>query len=277
MLALIPIGVLIICYLLSLRGRAGHPGMAHLRAFSYAHRGLHGGGIPENSMPAFRAALAHGYGIELDIRLMRDGKLAVLHDSSLLRMTGAEIRIEDLTAAQLCEYPLQGTAETIPLFSDVLALYAGKAPLIVELKTAGDNYAELCSAAFALLDAYDGAYCVESFDPRCLLWMKKHRPHVIRGQLAQNWLKDRSVHASFVLRLALATHTANFILRPDFIAYSFADRGMFGTTLCRRLWGVQGVAWTLRTAEEYAAAKKEGWIPIFEGFLPPPDHEVSTP
>lgn len=277
MLALIAVAVLIACYLLSLRGRAGHPGMAQLRAFSYAHRGLHGGAIPENSMAAFRAALAHGYGIELDIHLLRDGKLAVLHDSSLLRMAGADVRIEDLTAAQLREYPLQGTDEIIPLFSEVLSLYAGKAPLIVELKTAGDNYAELCSAAFALLDAYDGAYCVESFDPRCLLWMKKHRPHVIRGQLAQNWLKDRSVRAPFVLRLALATHTANFILRPDFIAYRFADRGVFGTTLCRRLWGVQGVAWTLRTADEYDTAKKEGWIPIFEGFLPTPDNEVTSP
>ncbi len=257
-----------VCYLLSLRGRRAHPDLPRLRAFSYAHRGLHGSVGPENSMPAFRAALEHGFGIELDIHLMRDGNLAVIHDSSLLRVTGSDVCIEDLTAAELADHPLKNSEQCIPLFRDVLALFAGKAPLIVELKSTRDNYAALCAAAFELLDAYDGLYCVESFDPRCVLWMKKHRPQVIRGQLSQNWLKGIPVKTSFAMRFALTTHTWNFLLRPDFIAYRFADRKTLGTILCRRLWDVQGVSWTLRTEEEYETAKREGWIPIFEGFIP---------
>ena len=54
---------------------------------SYAHRGLHGAGVPENSLAAFREAVLHGYGIELDLQLSRDGEIMVFHDYNLDRMT----------------------------------------------------------------------------------------------------------------------------------------------------------------------------------------------
>ena len=44
-------------YLLAVMGRANHPGLKKLQGWSYAHRGLHKEGIPENSMAAFRAGL----------------------------------------------------------------------------------------------------------------------------------------------------------------------------------------------------------------------------
>ena len=119
-----------VLFLLSLMGRTGHPGLKDLRGWKYAHRGLHGEGIPENSMAAFRASLAGGYGIELDIHLLADGNLAVIHDSALKRTTGKEGFVEDLTTEQLKDFPLEGTQEVIPTFSQVLELYDGKAPLI---------------------------------------------------------------------------------------------------------------------------------------------------
>ena len=259
--------VLVVLYLLSLRGRSGHPGLAQLRKWSYAHRGLHDADKPENSMAAFRAALDHGFGIELDIHLMRDGNLAVIHDSSLKRTAGADVNIEDLTKEDLKNYCLQGTQEQIPLFSDVLELFDGKAPLIVELKCV-DNVDALCRAACEMLDRYNGPFCVESFDPRCVLWLKKHRPNIIRGQLAENWLKVKNSPMPWLLRLIMTCHLGNFLLHPDFIAYKFADRNAFGTDLCRKLWKVQGVSWTLKTKEDYDTAVKEDWMPIFEGFLP---------
>ena len=260
--------ILAAAYLLSLRGRSGHPGLPELRRWRYAHRGLHAPGRPENSMAAFRAALAGGYGIELDIHLMKDGNLAVIHDASLKRTAGADVKIEDLTLGELDAYRLAGTDEKIPLFSQVLALFDGKAPLIVELKCENNNYDALCEAAMAMLDGYNGAYCVESFDPRCVLWLKKHRPDIIRGQLAENWLKVKSMKLPWILKLILTCHLGNFLLMPDFTAYKYADRKVFGTDLCRKLWNVQGVSWTLRTKEEYDTALKEGWIPIFENFIP---------
>lgn len=260
--------ILIALYLLALRGRRNHKGLSALRGRAYAHRGLHGNGVPENSMAAFRLALEKGYGIELDIHLMKDGKLAVIHDASLKRTAGSDVMIEDLTAEDLPNYRLEGTDEQIPLFSEVLALYAGKAPLIVELKAERNNHAALCAAACEMLESYDGAYCIESFDPRCIAWLKENRPEIVRGQLAENYFRNKKSKLPGYLKLALSSHLFNFRICPDFIAYNFAHRKTLGTFLCRKLWGIQGVAWTIRSQEDFDTAVEEGWIPIFEGFEP---------
>ena len=84
-------------YIGSVGGRTGHPGLKDLQGWNYAHRGLHSKDVPENSMAAFRASLERGYGIEFDLHLLKDGNLAVIHDSLLKRTTGQEGRIEDLT------------------------------------------------------------------------------------------------------------------------------------------------------------------------------------
>ena len=182
--------ILAALYILALRGRKGHPGWDRLLGWKYAHRGLHDAERPENSMAAFRAALDAGYGIELDLHLLADGNLAVMHDSSLKRTAGAEVNMEELTTEQLKNYRLCGTEETIPEFRQVLDLFAGKAPMVVELKAVGNNAAALCETACKMLEGYDGPYCIESFDPRCVHWLKKHRPDIIRGQLAENFYKD---------------------------------------------------------------------------------------
>lgn len=258
---------LVMVYIGSVGGRVGHPGLRELRGWSYAHRGLHSKGVPENSMAAFRAALEGGYGIEFDLHLLKDGNLAVIHDSALKRTTGAEGRIEDLTTEDLKQYRLEGTEETIPTFRELLDLYDGKAPLIVELKPVDGNHAALCQAACTLLEAYKGVYCVESFDPRCVYWLKKNRPRIIRGQLAENFFRSDSRLAGW-LKFVLTHSLSHFLTMPDFTAYKFADRKNLSTWICRKLYGVQGVTWTLRTKQDYDQAVKEGWLPIFENFIP---------
>lgn len=256
-------------YLLAIRGRSGHKGLADLRGWSYAHRGLHGDGVPENSMAAFRAALEEGYGIELDVHLLKDGNLAVMHDSDLLRTTGCQGKIEDLTTAELKNYRLDGTEETIPEFRQVLELYAGKAPLVVELKVSGNNYAALTETACRMMDSYKGVYCMESFDPRCLLWLKKHRPDIIRGQLSENYFAGKN-KLPFILKLILSKNLGNFLTKPDFIAYRYRDRrSTLSNRLCMRR--MTGVSWTVVTQAEFDTAIAEGWVPIFEGFRPNPE------
>ena len=249
----------------ALQGRSGHKGLMQLRQFSYAHRGLHRQGVPENSIAAFAEALEKGYGIELDVHLMKDGNLAVIHDSSLKRVAGAEVSIEDLCASDLDKYPLQNTAETIPLFQDVLSLFAGRAPLIVELKSVGENYQALCETACRMLDGYKGAYCIESFDPRCIRWLRKNRPEIIRGQLSESF---RTGKMNPLLAFVMRWNLTSFWTKPDFIAYRFADRKHFTVSIMRSAWGVQGVSWTIRNLSDYEQAVNEGWIPIFENFNP---------
>ena len=265
---LIILVVIAALFVLSTRCRKGHEGLKALQGWGYAHRGLHGEGVPENSMAAFRASLEGGYGIELDIHLMKDGKLAVIHDASLKRTAGADITIEELTEEDLPNYPLEGTEETIPLFSQVLELYAGKAPLIVELKAEKGNQAALTKAVCDLLEDYEGAYCLESFDPRCVAWLRKNRPNVIRGQLTEDFVHNKRSPLPMVLKFILTHQLENFLTYPDFVAYKYADRKTLSNFIARKLWGAQGVTWTLKSQQEYDTAVAEGWLPIFEGFRP---------
>ncbi|MBE6919204.1 MAG: glycerophosphodiester phosphodiesterase [Ruminococcaceae bacterium] len=269
---LIPLLIILVLfelYALALQCRNGHSQWKELRHFRYAHRGYHDKPrIPENSMAAFRRALQNYYGAELDIHLMRDGNLAVIHDSSLRRTADADVEIEDLTAADLENYRLEGTDEKIPLFSEVLELFEGKTPLVVELKTARGNYNELTAAACALLDKYQVSYCIESFDPRCLMWLKKNRPDIVRGQLSFGFAKKTNGDMSIFRRFMLRNMLFNFLTRPDFIAYRLQDRDNLSVKLCRGIYKVQEINWTIKTKEEMAEAERHGNLVIFEQFDP---------
>lgn len=267
MIILVILFVLAIAFLLAVKGRIGHKNLPALRGWYYAHRGLHSQGVPENSLSAFRAAKDAGYGMELDVHLMKDGNLAVIHDSSLKRTAGVDVMIEELTASELGAYRLDGTENSVPLFSQVLELIDGKVPLIVEAKSSKGNHAQLCGAICNLLETYNGPYCIESFDPRCIFWLKKHRPEVIRGQLTEDFFKSNS-RLPMCVKFMMKHQLYNIFSQPDFVAYRFSDRRTLSNFLCRKIWGVQGVSWTIRNQEDFDTAVKEGWIPIFENFMP---------
>jgi glycerophosphoryl diester phosphodiesterase len=256
---------------LAVRGRKGHPKWPLLRQYRYAHRGFHRKPeIPENSLPAFRRALERGWGAELDVHLLKDGTLAVMHDSSLRRTAGADVQLEDLTREELAQYRLEGTDNPVPLFDEVLALFEGKTPLIIELKTARGNHLALTKAVCERLDSYGGDFCIESFDPAAVRDLKKLRPGICRGQLSTNFLRDRNGLPWYKACIA-ANLFCNFLTVPDFIAYHFPDRDNFFLRTCVRDWGVQEVSWTIRSKKDLLEAEREGCIPIFERFDPDQD------
>ena len=269
LLGAVPALILVWCVLLApRRGQAGWEALSGVR---YAHRGLHDPdrGVPENSMAAFRRAVWHGFGAELDVHLMADGELAVVHDSSLKRVCGADVCVEDLTAGQLKNYPLMGTEETIPLFREVLELFEGKTPLVIELKAERGNAALLTDRVMAALKGWNGTYCVESFHPAVLLRLRERYPHVLRGQLSQNFLKDSEVgNLSLPARFVLTNLLTTALTKPDFIAYHWKDRGNPSLRLMRRLYGVHEVGWTVRDRETMERLSGEGVTSIFEGFEP---------
>lgn len=261
--------LLALAWILLLLPRRHAPGWEALAGARYAHRGLHdlSQGRPENSMAAFRAAAAAGCGAELDVHLLRDGSLAVVHDSSLERVCGRRAVVEELTEADLPDYPLQGTAETIPLLEDVLAVFAGGPPLVIELKAEGGNAAALTDAVMARLAGWEGTYCIESFHPAVLLRLKRRYPQVLRGQLSQNFLRD-SEGLSWPVRAVLTLLLTTAFTRPDFIAYRYRDRACPSLRLMRRLYGVHEVGWTVRDRAVLERLEREGVTPIFEGFQP---------
>lgn len=152
-----------------------------------AHRALHdvAQGRPENSRAAIRAAIAAGYAIEIDLQLSRDGVPMVFHDETLERLTPRDGWLCDLTAADLATIPLKGGDEGIPTLADVLALVAGRTPLLIELKDQTLRMAEtdgrLEQATAALLAAYEGPVAVMSFNPHCIARMAALAPQIPRG------------------------------------------------------------------------------------------------
>ena len=245
------------------------------RTKTFAHRGLHGapGAGPENSLAAFAAACDAGYGIELDVRETADGQLAVIHDPTLKRAAGKDLAIADTSYAELASYSLFGSDQHLPLFSEVLSLVNGRVPLIVEIKCDTMRDADRVAAKTArLLDAYSGTYCVESFNPKCLRWFLKHRPQVLRGQLSERFrgmtgaLRIYAVPASFCL--------ANFLTRPDFIAYNIRDAHLLRYQVLRRVLHACTVAWTVTDGTSLAEARKLFDVFIFEGFLPENEEQV---
>lgn len=256
---------------LLLKPRRNQPGWEKLEGVRFAHRGLHdlSLGIPENSMAAFQRAIDHGFGAELDVHLMADGNLAVVHDSDLARVCGKKACIEDLIEEELMDYPLMGTGELIPLLEEVLALFQGKTPLIIELKVEGGNASALTDAVMAVLEEWDGTYCLESFHPAVLLRLKERYPWVLRGQLSQNFLRDSEVGGlSLPSRFVLTNLLTTVFTRPDFIAYNWRDRKNLSLRWMRALYGVHEVDWTVRERETMEALDQAGVTSIFEGFVP---------
>lgn len=235
----------------------------------YAHRGFHDKPeIPENSMAAFRRAVEHGFPSEFDVHMIADGSLVVFHDEDLERETGVKGQIEDYDITNLSRLRLEGTDEHIPTFDEVLDLYEDSGlPLLIELKVARGNYRELTEAACRRLDSYRGEFVIESFDPRALMVLRRIRPEIVRGQLVQNFIKNRE-GLPYYQAVLLTNLAFNAVVRPHFIAYRFTDRMVPSLRRAAKRRGTAEAAWTIRTPEDYMQALREGSTPIFEQFDP---------
>ena len=267
-IAFLVIVILVAGYALMIMPRVTmRPNMENILT-DYAHRGLFSNeeGVPENSLAAFKYAIMGGFGIELDLQLTADGEVVVFHDYSLKRMCGEDVKLSSLTLEELRKYTLLDTKYRIPTFREVLELVGGKVPLLVELKGENGNTA-LCKAAAEMLDLYDGAYSVESFNPLLLRWFKKNRPDVARGQLVTNLMKSKTAGNIF-RNFALSAMLTNFISRPDFIAVDEKCLRDLSVLVCTSMFGAKLFVWTVRKKEHFDINKENGDCSIFEGFNP---------
>ena len=246
-------------------GQASKKAKEPFKNVNYAHRGLHtkDKSVPENSMAAFRRAAEKGYGIELDVQLTKDGKVVVIHDNNIKRVTGVKARVDEKTYEELQQYRLYDTDQTIPLFSDVLDMVNGRSTLLVELKT-GKKNRELCKKTLKLLKKYNGEYCIESFDPRIVAWFRFHAPQVIRGQLAKRPTQFKPSELHPVGAFLVGNGLLNFISRPQFVAYKIGKQPM-SVKLSEKM-GAMRFCWTSR--EE--GNEKHYDSVIFEHYEPEP-------
>ncbi|MBR1864519.1 MAG: glycerophosphodiester phosphodiesterase [Ruminococcus sp.] len=230
-----------------------------------AHRGLHGPDCPENSMCAFEQAVLAGLPIELDVRLTRDGKVAVFHDADLMRMCGVEGKISDFSYVQLTPFRLKGTGEGIPLFKDVLKQVNGRVPLLVEIKNCSFPMLEKRTAR--LLDCYKGEYAVQSFDPFAMLWFRLFRPETVRGLLISTHPGGR--FGEYIARLITSRPWFwRLVVKPDFIS---VDRRTLSPSIIKaaRKSGADLFVWTVRTpGQEQLVSDPAVRHLIFEDYRP---------
>ena len=233
----------------------------------YAHRGLHDNATqaPENSMEAFRRAVGQGYGIEMDIQLSSDGVPVVFHDFTLERICNRKGKVCDYTWQELRSFRLCGSRETIPAFEEVLEMVDGRVPLIVELKAEWTDVS-VCPLADALLEKYRGLYCIESFNPLVLLWYRRNRKMVVRGQLSDGFIRSGEFWGA--LYYFLQDLLLNWVTKPDFVAYNHKYANVLARWLCRLLYKNMAVAWTIKSQQELEKAREEFDIFIFDSFLP---------
>lgn len=228
---------------------------------SYAHRGLHGDGIPENSLAAFKKAIDHGYGIELDVQLSLDGAVMVFHDYTLTRMTGVDKKLCELTSSEITNLFLLDSDQNIPTLRQVLNRIDGKVPILIELK--GETFnSDLCPKVAEILKDYKGPYCIESFNPLLIKAMQRYLPDAFYGQLYTNVCRDKKKYS--LLNILLTAMAFNFLAKPNFIAYNKLDRKSLPVKLTTKLYKAPKFVWTLKGQTEMANAKSLGECPIFE-------------
>jgi len=166
---------------------ARHPGARPPRPLVYGHRGC--ALAPENTIASFDLALQGGAdGLEMDVRLSRDGVPFVHHDADLDRCTDGGGPLEALTAAELerldagyrfarggdCGFRARGVR--IPRLAEVLRRYT-QAPLIVEVKTYRED------AARAVVDTVraagaGGRVCLAAFDHATVAAVRRIAPEI---------------------------------------------------------------------------------------------------
>jgi glycerophosphoryl diester phosphodiesterase len=245
---------------------------AWLTRIPVAHRGLHdvSHGIPENSLPAFWAAARAGYPVELDVRLLRDGEVVVLHDRDLDRVTHGHGPVAALSSAELRTVALQGVGSSgdarlddarVPLLREVLDLIAGSTPLLIEIKNEGD-VGNLESAVAAVLDGYAGPFAIQSFHPGTVAWWRDHASVVTRGLLAGDF-RDESIDEKMRLRLRNLELIRE--CEPDFIGYDIRLLP-FEPVARERAAGRALLGWTARSLDAARGALAHCDNVIFEGF-----------
>ena len=229
-----------------------------LKQATYAHRGLHGEGLVENSPSAFAAAIERGLGIECDVQRSRDGEAMVFHDWDLDRLSSEHGPVKVRDAAELGQIALGATGDTIPTLADLLSQIGGKVPLLIEIKSKREvRFAPLCFAVRRALEGYRGPVAVMSFDPRAMRWFARHAPHIVRGLVVTE-------EGRRTLSGRLRRHLSLWQARAEFLAYDIRDLPS-RFALAQRARGLPLLTWSVRSPDLAERARGCGAAPIAEG------------
>lgn len=230
--------------------------VAFLKGQPYAHRGLHGNGILENSPAAFDAAIKLGHGFECDVQAAEDGTAFVFHDFELDRLTEQKGKLANLRASDIDQIDLKDGHGKIPRLRTILAQVAGQVPILIEIKSNNMRIGPLCLSVRRALEGYTGKAAVMSFNPLVSAWFRKNASHVIRGLVVTE-------EDSKNLKGRVARHQSLWTAKPHFLAYDVRNfPSAFAAS--NRARGLPVVTWTVRTASQEKIAAIHADEPVYE-------------
>jgi glycerophosphoryl diester phosphodiesterase len=239
-----------------------------------AHRGLHdrGRGVIENTASAFEAAISHGYAIECDVQLSRDGVPMIFHDDDLDRLTGIAGPVGARSMEELSSYQLLGSAagDRPQRFTEFLDQVAGRVLLQIELKKQPNMPATqvLAQTVMDALKSYRGPVTIESFDPRLLVEVRKRGARMPLGIITYGydepeWDTDLGFSEKVVLRNLLHWPLTRF----DFISCHDKALDLPAVKLFRS-FGIPVTTWTIKSPTAALATVGKADQIVFEGFDP---------
>jgi glycerophosphoryl diester phosphodiesterase len=241
-----------------------------LTARPFAHRGLHdaAAGVIENTADAVSAALAAGYGIEVDLQISADGEAMVHHDPALGRLTEGSERLDQMTAAALKRVAFRDSDERMMTLGELCDLVAGRVPMLLEMKSRFDGDRRLPERVATVLAGYRGAAAPMSFDAAQLTLLRQKAPHLPRGVVAAKyrphpyWDQMPLLQRYAMGLLVPAVLTA----RPHFVAYSVNSLPALAPAIARHALCLPVLTWVVRSEVERARALRFADQIIFEGF-----------
>ncbi|MFO7772057.1 MAG: glycerophosphodiester phosphodiesterase family protein [Roseovarius gahaiensis] len=238
-----------------------------------AHRALHDvhAGRPENSRAAIEAAIAAGYGIEIDLQLSRDGHAMVFHDYDLGRLTDQKGPIQQRSAEDLMQIDLRGGQEGIPTFAEVLRIVAGRTPVLVELK---DQHGQMGQADGRLeravaqdVQGYGGPLALMSFNPYSVAALRDLVPMIPRGLTTCAFSEKDWPLLKADRREALRDIPDYNSTGASFISHAFKDLSADRVAALRGS-GASVLCWTIRSRQAERDARQFADNITFEGYLP---------
>ncbi|MGL4311854.1 MAG: glycerophosphodiester phosphodiesterase family protein [Paracoccaceae bacterium] len=239
-----------------------------------AHRAYHDrtAGRPENSRGAVVAAVSAGYGIEIDVQPSADGVAMVFHDYDLGRLTDARGPVARRTAAELSAVRLKDAADGIPTLVDILALVAGRVPLLIEIKdqdgALGPGIGALEAAVARDLTGYAGPVAVMSFNPHSVAAMARLAPQVPRGITTSAYAPEDWPLIPAAVRDRLRGIPDYDAVGASFISHEARDLGR-DRVMALKAAGATVLCWTIRSPEQEAEARKVAQNVTFEGYAAP--------
>jgi glycerophosphoryl diester phosphodiesterase len=233
------------------------PDSAEGSCLLFGHRG-YSALAPENTLAAFRAALEHDIpGVEMDVQLTADGRVVVIHDFNLKRVTGYDAELDQCTAARIRRLDAGSwfspafAGEKIPFLDEVFALLGRHAYYDIELKWRFRQGGGLEEKVIDRIQAYrlEDRCLVSSFNPFCIRRVQRLAPGL---PTAHAYCRSRRLHP------LLRRGQARLVVPTPFAKPESSQVQGFSSFVARRLLGNQIVAWTVDDPQEAARLVRLG-------------------